>query len=361
MMAILSAQKTHYNQMKLLYNQSQLQIRTLERQIGAMHRELDVCSNMFLNADKTFRSKLNGRIDTLLCENEKLTEKLEWTERKLIETAAEKNITWLESMLTYCKNETAQFTNDLHACRLKLAATDEQLRDSEDNQSRWRFEALKLRCLLLNRESLLEANRIPFKSDAAADERQIKSRFGDAPVPNIHVDVTNIRRVSLSTMENKEITKVPDTRENKENTKVQEKDVRKPIEVVPKKVRSPAKPEIGKLLSPQIPKYRTIYHTPESLAKLNANWMKVKEQEARKPLTEQQQFASKARDLFPSGAAGGTKKNVNFSEKIEESNEAVKRTEEVAKEVNMPPPPPASIGRNCITKRVFIKSKFPKQ
>lgn len=380
MMAVLSAQKVHYNQMKVRYNQSQTQIRTLERQIGAMHRELDVCSNMFLNADQTFRSRLTARIDTLLCEKTKLLEKLAWTERKLVTMAAEKNITWLDSMLAYCSKETEQFKDDLHACRFRLAATDEQLRNSESNQARWRFEALKLRCLLMNRESLLESNKIAFKTEAAADvERQIKQLGAAAEHPNIQIDVKNIRRrLSSSTMENKEnIIKTEPPPSPLISIKEKETaSTTKPIVVKSSPLAAPPPlPPVVKIEmpppppSPQIPTYRPISHTPETMAMLSKNWDLIIEQEreARRPLSEK--FPS-ARGLFTGGNGGDgivAKKKVNFSDSTttvsvenEESvfsmkHESSSRKPETSNGAAATP----KMQRNCITKRLVIKSKLP--
>lgn len=109
--------------MKKAYSTSQQEIRSLERQTASMHKELEICSSMFMNADHNYKSvnftanavhvkslicfvflvSLNERINKLMTENGKLDEKLRWTEAKLIATAEENGISWLDSMFTYCR------------------------------------------------------------------------------------------------------------------------------------------------------------------------------------------------------------------------------------------------------------------
>lgn len=52
------------------------------------------------------------------------------------------------------------------------------------NNFRWRFEALKSRCIIADREALLEDNRIPFR-DISDIERRIRKIDGENASPNI--------------------------------------------------------------------------------------------------------------------------------------------------------------------------------
>lgn len=44
--------------MKFEFDQSQQEIRSLKRENAAMHKELQICSAMFMNADKTYKGLL---------------------------------------------------------------------------------------------------------------------------------------------------------------------------------------------------------------------------------------------------------------------------------------------------------------
>lgn len=44
--------------MKMEYNRSEQEIRALKRENAAMHKELQVCSDIFLNADKKYKGSL---------------------------------------------------------------------------------------------------------------------------------------------------------------------------------------------------------------------------------------------------------------------------------------------------------------
>lgn len=89
--------------MKKEYNESQNEIRRLKRENAAMHKELQICSDLFLNADRNYELKLNERINALINEIVGLKEQLKMTETNLITLSNSKDVTWLDSMLTYCK------------------------------------------------------------------------------------------------------------------------------------------------------------------------------------------------------------------------------------------------------------------
>lgn len=55
---------------------------------------------------------------------------------------------------------------------------------------RWRFEALKLRCVVIDRELLLEQHKIPFEPTPKQMKKIVEERFGDytKEQPNIDLD-----------------------------------------------------------------------------------------------------------------------------------------------------------------------------
>uniref|UniRef100_A0A1B0AZ89 Protein Spindly n=1 Tax=Glossina palpalis gambiensis TaxID=67801 RepID=A0A1B0AZ89_9MUSC len=136
MKKLLNAQKVSYLEMKKIYSESEHEIRRLKRENTSMRTELEACSSIFCFADRTYQEKLNQRIQRLLSENEGLERKLNWTQEHLKELSSERGVLWLDSMLDFCN---------------------------------WRFESLKSRCVLLNREYLLNEHKIPFEPMQALD------------------------------------------------------------------------------------------------------------------------------------------------------------------------------------------------
>ncbi|SPP79191.1 protein Spindly [Drosophila guanche] len=163
MKQLLAAQKKSYLDMKKTYTESEFEIRRLKRENVAMHRELQACSTIFCSADKTYQNKLNERIGQLMRQNETLEQQLSVSQKRLREIASEKNVTWLDSMLDFCKRETDEQKAQLHRMRIQKAALDQQMRSMQQEMARWRFEALKSRCVLIDRENLLTEHKIAFK------------------------------------------------------------------------------------------------------------------------------------------------------------------------------------------------------
>ncbi|XP_075153588.1 spindle apparatus coiled-coil protein 1 spindly [Haematobia irritans] len=163
MKQLLTSQKKSYLQMKKIYNESEHEIRRLKRENIAMHTELEACTTIFCNADKVYQEKLTQRIRHLVNQNEELERKLKWNHERLMDLASEKGVLWLEPMLSFCKKETDDLKKQLHSIRLQQANLEEQQRNSQQDLARWKFEALKSRCILLDRENLLTEHKIDFK------------------------------------------------------------------------------------------------------------------------------------------------------------------------------------------------------
>ncbi|XP_037810802.1 protein Spindly [Lucilia sericata] len=163
MKQLLTAQKKSYVQMKKIYNESEHEIRRLKRENISMHTELEACSSIFCNADKIYQEKLNERVRHLLNQNEDLERQLKWTQDRLKDMANDKGVLFLDSMLSFCKKETEDLKSQLHSVRIQKASLEEQLRNAQQDMARWRFESLKSRCILIDREHLLTENKINFK------------------------------------------------------------------------------------------------------------------------------------------------------------------------------------------------------
>ncbi|EDW54150.1 GM18139 [Drosophila sechellia] len=189
MKQILAAQKKSYLEMKKTFTDSQFEIRRLKRENVAMHTELQACSTIFCSADKTYQNKLNERIRQLMSANDSLERQLNLSQERLRQLASEKSVTWLDSMLDFCKyelpllldtalaslgnkllsltsyglRETDELKAQLHSMRIQKAGLEERMRCVQQEMARWRFESLKSRCVLIDRENLLTEHKIGFK------------------------------------------------------------------------------------------------------------------------------------------------------------------------------------------------------
>lgn len=70
---------------------------------------------------------------------------------------------------------------------------------------RWRFEALKLRCVVIDRELLLEQHKVPFEPTPKHMKKIVEERFGDytKEQPNIDLDaVLNSKEVEKKSLQN---------------------------------------------------------------------------------------------------------------------------------------------------------------
>ncbi|KAL7742097.1 hypothetical protein ACLKA6_018344 [Drosophila palustris] len=181
---LLASQKKSYLDMKKIFNESKFEIHRLKRENIAMHTELQACSTIFCSADKTYQNKLNERIRQLMAQNVKLEHNLNVSQERLRELASQKSVTWLDSMLDFCKRETDELKAQLHSMHIQKATIDEQMRNVQQEMARWRFESLKSRCVLIDRENLLTEHKITFKP-VKAMEFDIKEAAIKAALPRI--------------------------------------------------------------------------------------------------------------------------------------------------------------------------------
>ncbi|KAH8240856.1 hypothetical protein KR026_006276 [Drosophila bipectinata] len=249
MKSLLAAQKKSYLEMKKTFTESQFEIRRLKRENVAMHTELQACSTIFCSADKTYQSechywifnkdfiinfllfstldKLNERIRYLMDANDNLERQLNINQERLRELASEKSVTWLDSMLDFCKRETDDLKRQLHSMRIQKAGLEEQVRSVQQEMARWRFESLKSRCVIIDRENLLTEHKIAFKPMQAM-EFNIKDAELKAALPRIVSVNTESLSVAAST---KQTTNLPS-----------ESETEKPAEII--NLITPLKPQV---------------------------------------------------------------------------------------------------------------------
>lgn len=296
----------------------------------------------------------------------------------------------------YFRNETAQYKEELHSCRLKMANTEETLRNMQDEMTRWRFEALKLRYLILNREALLEANGVAFETDVPNITQHINKMNPASHKPNVFIDLKKIHHMvpSSTTVLQSPAAKLYLKSENKENifdqpSKIKNVPARSPFKSVnspsvikkkpiinPKNVEplnaadnliqvplstvntASSKPAAPQRTTPApvpfVPQYRTITHTPEGMSTLARNIAQLK--------IKQMPDKSVPRDLFP---ISDTKKVVNFShstvgEDDPMATQVANITNDKAEKIKISAEAVSRKPTNgFVVKRIFVKSKKP--
>lgn len=79
---------------------------------------------------------LNDTIGFLESEVSKLRGKLQLTESRLIALARENKVTWLESMLEYCRKETETLKDQHYATRLQKCEAERFYFESQEQAAR---------------------------------------------------------------------------------------------------------------------------------------------------------------------------------------------------------------------------------
>lgn len=80
---------------------------------------------------------LTDHIRSLTQEVTALTTKLRATESRLVQLAREKDVTWLESMLDFCKKETDALKQQLYLTRLEKCESEEQSFKAEERAAKY--------------------------------------------------------------------------------------------------------------------------------------------------------------------------------------------------------------------------------
>lgn len=160
MIDMLQAQRKRYLEMKKLHSESQFQIRRLTRENRELCDDIKTCSELFLKADSSFRDETNRQIGQLNEEVQRLREQLASTERLLLDRTG--GTGWVDPFVAYYRNETNTLKTQLFQSQMAKRLVDEICFEAQQDLAKWRFEALKSRYTIINRESLLEEHEIAF-------------------------------------------------------------------------------------------------------------------------------------------------------------------------------------------------------
>lgn len=89
--------------MKTKYEQSASEISRLKLENADIINEIRECVNMFKNADKFQKSKLNEYIGFLKTEKNRLENELKLTQLEMDSLAKTHGINWVSSMFEFCE------------------------------------------------------------------------------------------------------------------------------------------------------------------------------------------------------------------------------------------------------------------
>ncbi|KAL9694389.1 hypothetical protein quinque_013674 [Culex quinquefasciatus] len=162
MIDMLQTQRKRYLEMKKLHTESQFQIRRLTRENRELCDDIRTCSELFLKADSSFRDEMNRQISQLTEEVQRLRDQLASTERLLVDRTG--GTGWVDPFVAYYRNETNTLKTQLFQSQMAKRLVDEICFEAQQDLAKWRFEALKSRYTIINRESLLEEHEIAFPS-----------------------------------------------------------------------------------------------------------------------------------------------------------------------------------------------------
>ncbi|XP_053698083.1 protein Spindly [Sabethes cyaneus] len=158
----LESQRKHYQEMKKQLSESQIQIRRLTRENRELCGEIQDCSQMFFRSDQTFRVESSKQINSLREENQRLHDQIASANRRLLDRTADSQ--WVDSFVSFYKNEHSTLKAQLFQLQMAKRTVDEICWDAQCDLAKWRFEALKSRYIISNRESLLEEHNVVFPS-----------------------------------------------------------------------------------------------------------------------------------------------------------------------------------------------------
>ncbi|XP_031625911.1 protein Spindly [Contarinia nasturtii] len=185
MRAVLSRQKQQYLAMKSKYELSSGEINRLKRENTDILNGIKECANMFKSADKIQKSKFYEEIGFLKMENNRLNEKLKQIQLDMDTLAKTHGVNWLSSVLEYCEKETKELKSQLVSYGMKKSEAEGLYAQAQETAAKWRFEALKNRCIIMNRELLLENNNINFDAKLQNVRQIIDKEFDTDEKPII--------------------------------------------------------------------------------------------------------------------------------------------------------------------------------
>lgn len=94
-------------------------------------------------------------------------------------------------MTIVSRKQTEEIRKQLQTCRREKQIVDGLYHDSEKEMAKWRFEALKNRCIIIDRETTLEKHSLPFKIFKNADYNISKKVIEEAAPKIAYEEIKN--------------------------------------------------------------------------------------------------------------------------------------------------------------------------
>lgn len=133
--------------MKRAYQDGQLEIRRLRRENNEILEEMESCKELFKSSESMFKQGLLDKIGTLEQVRENLENKVSVLEVGISQGSS---TNWVNTMLSYCRNETKTLKEKLFECLKQKSAIEEILLRSQQECARFKFEASELKTKLRN-------------------------------------------------------------------------------------------------------------------------------------------------------------------------------------------------------------------
>lgn len=142
---LLNDQSEQYRQMKRAYQDGQLEIRRLRRENKEILEEMESCKELFKSSESMFKQGLLDKIEILEQVRENLQNKVSVLEEAI---TTDSNTNWVNTMLSYCRNETKTMKEKLFETLKQKSAIEENLLRSQQECARFKFEASELKTKL---------------------------------------------------------------------------------------------------------------------------------------------------------------------------------------------------------------------
>lgn len=157
MKTILQGERTHYLDMKKSFNAKEIEIRRLKRENFNIKQEIHACSSILVRGEKIAIQSLSTQVSHLQNENRKLESLLFSTEKKLIDLAQERNLGWIESLMTTANNESRELKDKLLSVMVEKTSLADNLYKSQKELAKARLDCVKFKILL---GRIIETNNV---------------------------------------------------------------------------------------------------------------------------------------------------------------------------------------------------------
>lgn len=148
MKKILRGERAHYLEMKKLFTSKEIEIRQLKRENRNIKEEIQSCSNLIKRGEQIVIQTLTARISELEHDNKSLENRLALTEKQLLDIANQKDLGWIESLLTIGNHDQRDLKDKQMKLMLENSAFAENLQKKQKELAKSRLDCINFKILL---------------------------------------------------------------------------------------------------------------------------------------------------------------------------------------------------------------------